>query len=371
MDVSNLTSLVTALRAETAYASITPESLGALLQKVVDAIGQTSSDDEFRLIKSWSEAIKRAVVLTNISQDSADRNNVLLNTKSVALATGAESNSANAIIIKQATTERAGAMRAQQVIDLNTAKSNISSLTSNLSTLSRAVEDLVSGVKIDHYSAYSFSSSWNTVGNPSTNLYLHVFFKNNTCSSSVIPYSAANAPSTNAYNIVCDCQPQEMRIANASVLSDMGYVPYIFRYTLKRNRLRDKETQLKYRGPKRRGWHLFYDADLARVRDGSIIVFDYITGNKHTGFYSSTPANLIGVTISEDDDGNITHIKVGFGKKTIDAVKGRRFKFGIAFGPSMTSQNFNFANLVTNIATFHVHVRVSKASGKCEIDFCL
>ena len=44
MDISNLTSLINALRAETQEDSITPESLGALLQRIVDVLGDAASD---------------------------------------------------------------------------------------------------------------------------------------------------------------------------------------------------------------------------------------------------------------------------------------------------------------------------------------
>ena len=49
MAVENLTSLISALRSETANASITPERLGSLLQKIVDAI-KTTSDGSINIV---------------------------------------------------------------------------------------------------------------------------------------------------------------------------------------------------------------------------------------------------------------------------------------------------------------------------------
>ena len=49
MAVENLTSLISALRSETANASITPERLGSLLQKMVDAI-KTTSDGNINIV---------------------------------------------------------------------------------------------------------------------------------------------------------------------------------------------------------------------------------------------------------------------------------------------------------------------------------
>lgn len=44
MDISNQTSLINALRAESQEDSITPEALGALLQRIVDVLGDAASD---------------------------------------------------------------------------------------------------------------------------------------------------------------------------------------------------------------------------------------------------------------------------------------------------------------------------------------
>lgn len=59
--------------------------------------------------------------ITALSQGQSDRNHIYANKSTVNLATGAVT-STSGIFIQQATTERAGAMRAQQVIDLNATK---------------------------------------------------------------------------------------------------------------------------------------------------------------------------------------------------------------------------------------------------------
>ena len=53
---------------------------------------------------------------------------------------GTKHTNTDAIRIQQATTERAGAMRAQQVIDLNTAKKNITDLQDEVANLGRVLE---------------------------------------------------------------------------------------------------------------------------------------------------------------------------------------------------------------------------------------
>ena len=55
MDISNLTSLINALRAETQEDSITPESLGALLQKIVDVLGSAASNLTVQQLVQWQQ----------------------------------------------------------------------------------------------------------------------------------------------------------------------------------------------------------------------------------------------------------------------------------------------------------------------------
>ena len=49
-------------------------------------------------------------------------------------------------------------------------------------------------------------------------------------------------------------------------------------------------------------------------------------------------------------------MKVGYGKRTIQAINGRRFKFGIAFANGVWAHGFDYSSLVTNIAPFYVNV---------------
>ena len=54
-----------------------------------------------------------------LEQNLSDRNNVYLDINIASLDSGVKQSRQGAICIKQATSERAGAMRAQQVLDLN------------------------------------------------------------------------------------------------------------------------------------------------------------------------------------------------------------------------------------------------------------
>ena len=68
MDISNLTSLINALRAETQEDSITPESLGALLQRIVDVLGDAASDFTVQQLVQWQHIEQQCTaVITSLA----------------------------------------------------------------------------------------------------------------------------------------------------------------------------------------------------------------------------------------------------------------------------------------------------------------
>ena len=136
IDITNLTSLITAFRQETEQCSISPETLGSLLQAIANQLKDASNDTDLSKLSSLYDNIKTmGNCLTNVVQGSADSNNVLADYTFFNPTTGMQSAQRSQVLIKQATTERAGAMRAQQVIDLNEAKKNISNLQNAVSNI--------------------------------------------------------------------------------------------------------------------------------------------------------------------------------------------------------------------------------------------
>ena len=121
MDITTLTSLINTFRAETKQDSITQDSLGQLLQRIVNVLGQASETSAVQQITQWKNAITSiGAVLTSLALGTDDRNNIYLNVGSVNAANGA--GMMGLFTIRQATTERAGAMRAQQVTNLNSVR---------------------------------------------------------------------------------------------------------------------------------------------------------------------------------------------------------------------------------------------------------
>ena len=143
IDITNLTSLITAFRQETEQGSISPETLGSLLQAIANLLSAASTDQEqIKLTNIYDNLLKMGNCLTNLAQGDADRNNVLADYAFFNPISGLHSAQRSQILIKQATTERAGAMRAQQVIDLNATKKGVATLEEAVATINSQLEEL-------------------------------------------------------------------------------------------------------------------------------------------------------------------------------------------------------------------------------------
>ena len=143
IDISNLTSLITAFRQETEQGSISPETLGALLQAIANQLQSATTDQEqTKLSNIYDNLLRMGNCLTNLAQGDTDRNNVLGDYTFYNVVSGIPSAQRGQVLIKQATTERAGAMRAQQVIDLNAAKKGVSMLEDAVAQINTQLTDL-------------------------------------------------------------------------------------------------------------------------------------------------------------------------------------------------------------------------------------
>ncbi len=318
MDVTNITSLINALRAETAYAAITPESLGSLLLKMTEAIGKASSNADVTNIKTWKTAIQKITeVITSFEQGSADRNNIYISTQLANLANGETATFGDAILIKQATTERAGAMRAQQVIDLNGCKSDIKSLQKDVAALS------------------------NQGG---------------------------------SFNIVCHAKGNTLYVTHAKELIKAGYEPFLFRYSSKRNRLtnyRDPDADY-YHGPRKKGWNILYGEDVIRFdADDSVLFSQFSLYHKPTSQYSKDVRGVMCVGVYLDDNDDAEEVTVAWGQRIVKCAQGHRFKFGIGFAPHQPTRKFDMSSLVTNIAPFSVWVGINRRTKKCDVNLSL
>ena len=135
IDVKSISQLISEFRKLQTKDSITPESLGYILQRLADLLATAGTSETVANIQKLLDGFKAAgQAITALSQGQSDRNHIYANKTTVNLATGAVASSAG-IFIQQATTERAGAMRAQQVTDLNNARRAVAEIEKILETV--------------------------------------------------------------------------------------------------------------------------------------------------------------------------------------------------------------------------------------------
>lgn len=226
----------------------------------------------------------------------------------------------NATIINQATTERAGAMRAQQVTDLNNARRTVADIQKILETV-QAKLGMTDGSK---------------------GLY----------NSAQIQVTAENGV---------------LRLFGAQQLVADGYVPYLFRLTRKRNPWRDKVAiaagnPTKKYCDRRKGWNLFGTYYMVKIATGNILTFSI---NPHYDLcrtaqgYSNEPTALVKLHTRKDGTPCI-----GWGRSVISLLDPKnpkkhrmiRLRFAIGFAKKILPGRslITTANLVSSLAEFSV-----------------
>lgn len=318
INVTDLTNLISQFRATTNANSITPETVGSILQKIVDILSTAGTQANFDIINQWHEALKSAApALTALSQGTADRNHIFLAAKSVNLYTGAQS-TLSQIQIQQATTERAGAMRAQQVIDLNANKKSISEINSKIATIN-SILGIDTGENM-------FAASQISVAVSDGKLHLLGFQK----------------------------------------LKSAGYVPYLFRSVRKRNPFKNRfasaeERAEKKYGPVKKGWAIFGSMYSIQL-NGSQVEFTTLKHHewsKQGESFSMQASTLVSRHVRKD--GTVTF---GLGRSSVSLADPKnpkkermiRLTFGIGFAKPMkpSTAAITPANLVSTLATFHI-----------------
>ena len=149
IDTTALTALITAFHAEVTQNSISPEKVGGILQSIVNVLSTSVAENDIKDFTSIREALKKATTMyLSLTQGTSDRNHVYLTPTLLNAITGEKYTNADSIRIQQATTERAGAMRAQQVIDLNAAKKNIGELQDDINRIDTLISEIESSIEV-------------------------------------------------------------------------------------------------------------------------------------------------------------------------------------------------------------------------------
>ena len=366
IDTTALTALITAFRAEVTQNSISPEKVGSILQQIADLLATAAPDSdmsEFTVLRQRLMGV--STMFTSLAQGTSDRNHIYLTSNTYNVATGTKHTDTDSIRIQQATTERAGAMRAQQVIDLNAAKKNITDLQDEVANLGRVLDatgsrfntlsEQINGVKNTDLVALSNSITE-----------LHTLLEE--VDTQIIEIEDEIIIIRNELNDIQDLRTISVEVKDrfltlqgAAPLLEKKYIPYLFRLTKKANRKRYKNSagvKIRKKNRPRKGWHLMGNRTTLNVDATTfeVSINTTVHGADREPSYSYHPMDFI--KLSNDLNG---HKQVAYGKRLISLWNEEKererkvsLKYGIAFGYKIKGDGLPIDLLCTNIAEFSV-----------------
>lgn len=368
INTSTITQLISDFRALSQKDSVSPESLGVLLQKLADLINSAAADGDFTAISDALNAVPTALV--SISQGSADRNDILMDVTTSNLVKGLQASVKDLVFIRQATTERAGAMRAQQVTDLNNTRTGLAALQKTVATLSDLVAQLETTVstngellnRVADVADYCSEGIADLTENLQvTNDDLTATQKSVQDNSSTITSIKAK---TDCPRIAVDIVDGKLHVYNTSYYTKNGYYPFVFRFTSKRNRCTLENYPDKKRGAKHKGWHVIGGLpNDVKIDSNGCVMFRtspledwHMIENGVIISHSYEAKYVVGVK------GTGEKMYVPWGKKKVRVTSNhgtylmRRFRFAIGFAKSFNNvfATITPAHLVSNLAEFSV-----------------
>ena len=367
IDTTSLTALISAFRAEVTQNSISPEKVGSILQQIADLLATAAPDSdmsEFTVLRQRLMSI--STMFTSLTQGTSDRNHIYLTSNTYNVATGTKHTDTDSIRIQQATTERAGAMRAQQVIDLNTAKKNITDLQDEVANLGRVLDavgsrfnvlsEQIDGIKNTDLVALSKNIA------DLRSLLETLDTEMGEAEDDIIVLRNDINDIQDIRTISVDVKDRFLILQGAAPLLERKLVPYLFRLTKKANRKRYKNSagvKIRKKNKPRKGWHLMGNRTTLNVDATTLEVSINTTvhGNdKREASYSYHPMDFI--KLSNDLNG---HKQVAYGKRLISLWNEEKererkvsLKYGIAFGYKIKGDGLPIDLLCTNIAEFSV-----------------
>ena len=367
IDTTALTALITAFRAEVTQNSISPEKVGSILQQIADLLATAAPDSdmsEFTVLRQRLMSI--STMFTSLAQGTSDRNHIYLTSNTYNVATGTKHTNTDAIRIQQATTERAGAMRAQQVIDLNTAKKNITDLQDEIANLGRVLDavgsrfnilsEQIDGIKNTDLVALSKNIA------DLCSLLETLDTEMGEAEDDIIVLRNDINDIQDIRTISVDVKDRFLTLQGAAPLLERKLIPYLFRLTKKANRKRYKNSagvKIRKKNRPRKGWHLMGNRTTLNVDATTfeVSINTTVHGNdKREASYSYHPMDFI--KLSNDLNG---HKQVAYGKRLISLWNEEKererkvsLKYGIAFGYKITGDGLPIDLLCTNIAEFSV-----------------
>ena len=135
IDVTQLTQLISAFRVETEKESISPETVGKILQDITDLLSTASTEAERKILDDWKAMLSSLIFVYDIEHASGmkDPEHLFLTIRGQRFSNGAKFSSS--VPIGAATDMSAGAMSATHVQTIMALQAAVSQLKSSVSDL--------------------------------------------------------------------------------------------------------------------------------------------------------------------------------------------------------------------------------------------
>ena len=140
IDTNQLSALVSAFRVETEKESILPETVGKLLQDILDLLATASSDTERQVLDDWKNLLSQYTVVYDVAHATgmADMEHMFLTLKGRSLRNGASFTSS--VPLYGATDEKAGIMTASHVQTIMALQASLPQVHSAVTALQTTVQ---------------------------------------------------------------------------------------------------------------------------------------------------------------------------------------------------------------------------------------
>ena len=367
INTSTITQLISDFRALSQKDSISPESLGVLLQKLADLINSAAADIDFNAISNALNNVPTALV--SMTQGSANRNDVLMHVTTSNLIKGITMTLRDVLFIRQATSERAGAMSAQQVTDLNNTRTGLADLQKSHTELASKVSSLETSVSENGELLARVADEANYCSEGIADLTENLQVTNDDLAATQksVEENARGITSikakTDCPRIAVEVVDGKLRVYNASYYTKNGYYPFVFRFTSKRNRCTLENYPDRKRGAKNKGWHVIGGLpNDVKIDSNGCVMFrtSPLEDWHHLGndliSHSYEAKYVVGAKGSDEK------MYIPWGKKKVRVSSNhgtylmRRFRFAIGFAKSFNNvfATITPAHLVSNLAEFSV-----------------
>ena len=433
MDITTITQLIDAFRAETAQDAITPDSLGQLLQKIVNLLGDAADTGTVQQLTSWMNNLSGAQsLIRNIRATSSDdgitfyldmvdattgdRSTQSLNITypKLKLVNGAANgfylltltNEAgdrqySQIKIYGATTQYAGIMTAADKTKLENVASGLNSLADEVALKAtkheleqvtawqdkvKNIGDVVKSVSVspDMEKMFMRIQKGNLANgqNGVDNVLIPHVTERTAGVMSAEDYANLQAlieqseqeeddesSTAEVYRITAEPKGNRLFVNYSNKLIEKGYVPYLYRYSVRRTHFGSVQSGGgdRIHGARRKGWHRNYDDQRLKLGNAYEILIGRLTNpgddEPHWDYLENGPRELFGnIHDLSDETGKWIGYRFMFGLKQFcfyPESTTHRFTFGIAFGPPLTETKRKIYpyEMVTNIAPFRVEVQ--------------